>query len=171
MASSSLLTKVLADFLSVIYLLTLVLKHATKSYTRPLYTSYQMKRKLTLILLTLTFTSCFFSNYESELIKSPTGNFEIKATVNRTDKNAEDFAYVIIHLYDTENNKLTELNTGAGDGNKWTIGWTEVGDTIVLQSSDIGNKAWILNQDKPNQIKMTDELNERAEFLYSEKYK
>ena len=39
MASSSLLTKILADFLSVIYLLNLVLKHATKSYTRPLATS------------------------------------------------------------------------------------------------------------------------------------
>ena len=35
-AGSSLFTKVLADILSVIYLLTLVLKHATKSYTRPL---------------------------------------------------------------------------------------------------------------------------------------
>ncbi|WP_425235394.1 hypothetical protein [Ulvibacterium sp.] len=130
-----------------------------------------MKRKLTLIILTLTFTSCFFSNYESESIKSPTGNFDIKATVNRTDKNADNYADVIIHLFDKENNKLTELNTGAGDANKWTIGWTEIGDTIVLQSSDIGNKAWVLNGDKPNQIKMTDELNERAEFLYSEKYK
>jgi hypothetical protein len=130
-----------------------------------------MKRKLTLILLTLTFTSCFFSDYKSELIKSPTGNFEIKATVNRTDKNAENYAYVIINLFDKENNKLTELNTGAGDANKWTIGWTEIGDTIVLQSSDIGNKAWILNEDKPNQIIMTGELNKRAEFLYSEKYK
>ena len=130
-----------------------------------------MKRKLTLILLTLTFTSCFFSDYESELLKSPTGNFGIKATVNRTDKNVENYAYVFIHLFDKESNKLTELNTGAGDANKWTIGWTEIGDTIVLQSSDIGNKAWILNQNKPNQIKMTDELNERAEFLYSEKYK
>ncbi|WJJ96510.1 hypothetical protein [Algibacter luteus] len=130
-----------------------------------------MKRKLTLILLTLTFTSCFFSDYESELLKSPTGNFGIKATVIRTDKNVENYAYVFIHLFDKESNKLTELNTGAGDANKWTIGWTEIGDTIVLQSSDIGNKAWILNQNKPNQIKMTDELNERAEFLYSEKYK
>ncbi len=130
-----------------------------------------MKRNLTLILLTLTLTSCFFSDYESELIKSPTGNFEIKATVNRTDKNVENYADVIIHLFDTENNKLTELNTGAGDANKWTIGWTELGDTIVLQSSDIGNKAWILKKNKPNEIKMTDKLNERAEFLYSEKYK
>ncbi|MBC7000899.1 hypothetical protein [Cytophaga sp. FL35] len=132
-----------------------------------------MNRKSTLILLTLTLTfiSCFFSNYESELIKSPTGNFEIKASVNQVDKNAEDYAYVLIHLFDDNNNKLTELHTGAGDANKWTIGWTEIGDTIILQSSDIGNKAWILNDNKPNQIKMTDELNARAEFLYFEKYK
>lgn len=130
-----------------------------------------MKRKLTIILLTLTFMSCFFSDYESELIKSPTGNFEIKATVNRTEQNAEDYADVIIHLFDKENKKLTELNTGAGDVNKWTIGWTEHGDTVLLQSSDIENKAWILNKNKPKQIKMTDKLNDRAEFLYSKKYK
>ena len=36
MASSSLLTQGIANFLAVIYLLTLVLKHATKTYTRPL---------------------------------------------------------------------------------------------------------------------------------------
>ena len=35
-ASYRLLTKVLSELLSVIYLLTLLLKHATKSYTRPL---------------------------------------------------------------------------------------------------------------------------------------
>ncbi|MHA7843920.1 MAG: hypothetical protein ACX93I_11405 [Winogradskyella sp.] len=130
-----------------------------------------MKRNLTLILLTLTLKSCFFSDYESELIKAPTGNFEIKATVNRTDKNTDNYADVIIILFDKENNKLTELNTGAGDANKWAIGWTELGDTIVLQSSDIGNKAWIVNENKPNEIKMTDKLNERAELLYIEKYK
>jgi len=130
-----------------------------------------MKRKLILIILTLTLTSCFFSDYESELITSPTGNFEIRATVNRTDKNSDNYAYVMIHLRDRKNNKLAELNTRAGDASKWTIGWTEIGDTIVLQSSDIGNTAWILNENKPNQIKMTAELNERAEFLNSEKYK
>jgi hypothetical protein len=130
-----------------------------------------MKRKLTLILVSLTLTSCFFSDYESELIKSPTGNFDIKATVNRTNRNAENYAYVIIQLFDKNSQKLTEFNTRAGDGNKWTIGWAVSGDTIVLQSSDIGNKAWILENDKPIEIKITDKLNERAEYLYSEKYK
>ncbi len=62
------------------------------------------------------------------------------------------------------------MNTGAGDANKWTIGWTELGDTIVLQSSDIGNKAWFLQNREPTEIKMTDKLNERAEFLKIKKY-
>ncbi|PIR13839.1 MAG: hypothetical protein COZ76_12240 [Flavobacteriales bacterium CG_4_8_14_3_um_filter_35_10] len=129
-----------------------------------------MTNKLTFLLLTLTLTSCFFSNYESEKIKSSTGNFEIQATVYRTDNNAENYADVIIHLFDKNNKKLPELNTGAGDANKWTIGWTKSRDTIVLQSSDIGNKAWIIQNGNPSEIKMTDELNERAEILKSEKY-
>ena len=129
-----------------------------------------MTNKLTFLLFALTLTSCFFSDYQSEKIKSSTGNYEIQATVNRTDNDAENYADVIIHLFDKNNKKLTELNTGAGDANKWTIGWTKSGDTIVLQSSDIGNKAWILQNGNPTEIKMTDELNERAEILKSEKY-
>ncbi len=131
-----------------------------------------MIRNLTLTLLTLTLIDCSFSDYESNLIKSSTGHFEIKATVNKTDKNSNNYDVVVIHLYNKENNKtLTELNTGAGDTNKWAVGWTEHGDTIVLQSSDIGNKAWVLKNDKPIEIKITKYLNERAQFLKLEKYK
>ena len=129
-----------------------------------------MRHNLSLILLTLTFTSCFHSDYKSERIKSSTGNYEINATVNRTNKNADDYADIIIHLYNKNNVKLTEINSEAGDANKWTIGWTKSRDTIVLQSSDIGNKAWIIQNGNPSEIKMTDELNERAEILKSEKY-
>ena len=129
-----------------------------------------MNKTLILILFSLVLTSCFFDDYESEKIKSSTGNYEIKATVNRTNKNSENYADVIINLFDKNNKMLTEFNTGAGDANKWTIGWTKLGDTIVMQSIDIGNKAWIIQNKKTFEIKMTDKLNERAEVLYSEKY-
>jgi hypothetical protein len=79
-------------------------------------------------------------------------------------------AFAPLVQHDKKNKKLTELNTGAGDLNKWTIGWTETGDTIALQSGDIGNKAWILQNGEPTEIKMTDELNKRAEFLKSNKH-
>lgn len=129
-----------------------------------------MKRNLTLILLTLILTNCFFSDYESERIKSSTGNFEIKAVVNRTDKNVENYEDVIILLFDIENNQLAKLNTGAGDFSKWTIGWTKLGDTIILQSSDIGNRAWVV-ENKIYEVEMNEDLNKRAEFLKSKKYK
>jgi hypothetical protein len=129
-----------------------------------------MKSNLILILLTLTLTSCFFSDYKSEKIKSSTGNYEVQASVNRTDKNADNYSEVIIHIFDRNNKKLTEFNTGVGDANKWSMGWTESGDTIVLQSSDVGNKAWILQNEIPIEIKITDELNKRADFLKSKKY-
>ena len=118
----------------------------------------------------MTLTSCFFSDYKSEKIKSSTGNYEVQASVNRTDKNADNYSEVIIHIFDRNNKKLTEFNTGVGDANKWSMGWTESGDTIVLQSSDVGNKAWILQNEIPIEIKITDELNKRADFLKSKKY-
>jgi hypothetical protein len=134
------------------------------------HTGCKMKRNLTLILFPMTFTSCFFSNYESERIKSPSGNFEIKATVNRIGENADNYAKVIIHLYDKNNVELTEINSEAGDFNKWAIGWTESGDTILMQSSDIGNRGWIVTQNNPTEIEMTNRLNKRAEFLKFKKY-
>ena len=58
-AGFSQFTKVLADFLSVIYLLTLVLKHATKSYTNTLraIVIYLLKFKESKCLSTLTLRS------------------------------------------------------------------------------------------------------------------
>lgn len=39
-----------------------------------------------------------------------------------------------------------------------------------MQSSDIGNRGWILLQNNPTEIEMTDRLNKRAEFLKFKKY-
>ena len=133
-----------------------------------------MRHKLNHILifsLTLLLSSCFLNEYDGEIIKSPTGQFEIKTSVNRTDREQNDFAEVIIHLFDQTNNKISEIKTGAGDQNKWAIGWTIKGDTIILQSSDIGNKAWTINKNKTIEIKMTIDLNERAKELKEKKYK
>lgn len=130
-----------------------------------------MKNKLTLIFISLALSSCFFNAYESEPIKSPTGNFTIKARVNRTDKNVDDYADVMIHIFDLNGKKLNEFNTGASDSGKWAFGWTVIGDTIVIYSSDIGNKAWVLENRTPTEIKLTKNLDSRAEFLKSNKYK
>ena len=125
---------------------------------------------LAIIALNISLSACHFKDYKTPSITSPSGNFKISATVNRTNKNSADYAKIIIRLSDKNNRKLADINTGAGDAQKWAIGWTSSGDTIVLQSSDIGNKAWVIKNNKPIQIKMTKQLNQRAEWLKSLKY-
>lgn len=51
------------------------------------------------------------------------------------------------------------------------IGWTKAGDTIVLQSSDIGNQAWEIKNNSFIEVQLDDKLNSRAEELYNLKYK
>jgi len=138
-----------------------------------------MKAKLKLILLsltliiTLTLTSCLCNKYDGECrkIKSPTGSFKVSATVNSTDKKADNYADVIVHIFDKNNKRITQFNSGAGDFSKWTIGWSESEDIIILQSSDIGNRAWIIKDNIPTRIPITKKMNERAEYLKSKRYK
>lgn len=129
-----------------------------------------LSKKFYTILIAAFLTSCLLLDEETKLVESPTGNYFIKATVNRTDKSKEDYAYVIIHVYDEEE-KLFDFNSRAGDAQKWALGWITKGDTIVLQTSDIGDRAWIIDTSGPVEIEMTNELHLRAKELNAEKYK
>ena len=84
-----------------------------------------MKTKLFLIGLLIGILSGCINDYESNKIISPSKKYKIKAIVNRTDNNSKDYADVIISLYDKNDNLLNKINTGAGDFNKWHIGWTK----------------------------------------------
>ena len=59
MASKEVLTKILADFLSVFYLLTLVLKTRNKSYTNTLYAKKKAKFQV--------FITCYFFKTERNI--------------------------------------------------------------------------------------------------------
>lgn len=129
-----------------------------------------MRKILILIFLPLSIIGCSVEDYESDLKKSPSERYWIKATVNKTDKNAEDYANVVIHIYDSEKNNIDSLDSKAGDFSKWAIGWTEFGDTIVIFSSDIGNKAWRITDNNLQQVSVNERLNQRANELKKDKY-
>ena len=129
-----------------------------------------MQNKFYTLIIAVLLTSCLFIDEETKLIESPTGSYLIKATVNRTNKSKEDYAYVIINVYDGQE-KLFDFNSEAGDAQKWALGWTAKGDTIILQTSDIGDRAWIIDTNGPKEIEMTNELYSRAKELKAEKYK
>jgi hypothetical protein len=132
-----------------------------------------MIQKLPLIvILSLLLVSCtFLGDYKSEKIPSPTGKYYLITSVNRRDKSKSDYAGVIIHLYASTGQLLSDLNTGAGDFSKWAIGWDSATDLIVVFSSDIGNAAYEIKNGKLNPVALTDELNKRALELKHQKYK
>ncbi len=129
-----------------------------------------MKHGLVLMVLILSIMGCSVTDTETELITSPSEKYMIKATVNKIDKDAEDYADVVIYLYNSRNNKIDSINSKVGDFSKWAIGWTELYDTIVIYSSDIGNKAWRIIDDNLQQVSVDDGLNQRANELKKKKY-
>ena len=128
--------------------------------------------RLLLIILTVYITSCFHRDYSSDSFISPTGLLKISATVNRTDESNNNYAEVIINIVNNETGKnINNLNTKAGDFSKWSIGRKIEGDTIVFQSSDIGNKAWAIKGNVIEAIAMDDKLTQRADYITLKKYK
>lgn len=131
----------------------------------------RLKNQLYVLTIGIIATSCYFSDYESDMVISPTKQYYIKAKVNRTKENQKDYADVIIYLYDKDKTEIINFNSKAGDANKWSLGWSKIGDTILLQSNDIGNQAWIIKNKTAEKIRLTKSLNEQAEELYRKKYK
>lgn len=133
-------------------------------------TYLSMKNKIVLLLFTLTITSCFYSNFQSERVKSPSNKYIIYATVNRLDDSDDSYAEVVLHLCENDNKEIDRLNTGAGDFSKWALGWTESGDTIVLQSSDVGSQACDIQNNRLVSVRIDDKIKERAQVLKVAKY-
>lgn len=125
---------------------------------------------LVFLLVIVSLISCFINDDWGDKIVSPSQHYTIQSSVNRTDRTKDNYAEVIIHLQDNDNVQIQEIHTGAGDANKWALGWTKTGDTIVLQSSDIGNKAWVVSNEKLEEIRLNEHLNRRAKELYRVKY-
>ena len=100
----------------------------------------KIMKKIVVSIVLIFFYSCLHKNKQNSFIDSPSKKYYIASKVN----NAE----VIIHLYDFKKNKIDFIKTGVGDFNKWELRWTLTGDTIKLFNSDIGNKFYIVENDK-----------------------
>lgn len=132
-----------------------------------------MKLKLTTFsILSIILISCFNISRDetSELIISPSKKYLMQLTVNSTDKSKENYADVCVKLYDQNEKLLSELNTKAGDFNKWAIDWHDKNDTLIMKSSDIGNYGWTIKNGKFEPIKLNSELNKKAEKIFELKY-
>lgn len=128
-------------------------------------------RSLLLCGLMLSGCDLFSKDHHGAVVMSPSGKHSVFATVNRTDQNRPDYAYVVIHLADTTSNELHVYRSRAGNANKWALGWMPNEDIVILQSSDVGSMAFQIENDSLVEISpISGEMAIRAEILKAEKY-
>ncbi len=114
--------------------------------------------------------ACGRSDYTDGPYPSPSGTYGVFASVNATDTSRADYAHVVLHLTDTTGQECATLLTRAGDANKWALGWMQSGDTIVLQSSDVGDMAFVPSPTAITEVAADTAVRMRAQELYRAKY-
>jgi hypothetical protein len=84
--------------------------------------------------------------------------------VNRTAPGKPDYALVMAELQGGNWAEPVTFGTHASDGMQWHLGWSD-GDTILLWSSDIGNRAWVVKGHDVIEVPLTTSLNEKADWM------
>ena len=105
-------------------------------------------------------------------ISSPNGELTLTPSINRSKQDATKYLCVAFDITDSSGTSLHHVQSSASDGMKWAIGWFD-DFTIVLQSRDIGPRAWKLHGDQTiTEIPSpwSAELTEFADRLLAEKY-
>lgn len=93
-------------------------------------------------LLWLAFSCACGSGSAGDEQRSPSGDYTVRASVNRISTDSSDYALLEIHVKDKTGADVATIDTRTGDAEKWSVEWTKVGDTIVLKSSENGDRAW-----------------------------
>ena len=106
----------------------------------------------------------------AERVASPSGTFVVAAIPNDSKADSKRYRCIRLILEHRNGSALAAVQTDASDGQKWVIGWMPTGDTVVLQSSDIGTQAFIVQSNTLDQISVTDEIEARAKQLKQAKY-
>lgn len=99
---------------------------------------------------------------------SPSGRFQIQSMVERIDSSHPDYAMVVFRILNADGKELSILRTHASDAMFWYVDWSFAGDTIVLASSDIGNRCWIIQNGQVLETELTPSLELRAYQMRAE---
>ena len=125
-----------------------------------------MKTRLLYICFLIVITSCFSVPYEEGPFISPSTNYTLIAKVG--------FTSPMVHLLVSNQKEqiIDKVDTRASDVQKWAAGWMSHGDTIVLQSSNIGTHAYSMLTGKLQEIDIySDTVQARAILKRAEQLK
>ena len=124
-------------------------------------------RTLHLAYLVIAAIGAFFIlTYEDPINtwESPSGEYGFVPSIS------ED-GIVYFELYDKGDNPIDSIRTGASDFQKWAFGWHDEQDIVILYSSDIGTRAYSVQEDKLSEVSpLTPAIEAKAKALYTERY-
>lgn len=99
---------------------------------------------LLVVLVVTLFLVRTNSNYKSDPIISPSGEYYLISTVNKRDKHANNYADVVLNVYAKNKELIGSFNTNCGDFNSWDSGWNPQSDQVVMNCTDTGT-TYIIN--------------------------
>jgi hypothetical protein len=79
------------------------------------------------------------TNYTSKPTLSHSGNYYLVNTVNRVDEKADNYADVLLNIFDKNNTLIGKFNTSCNDATKWASGWYLNTDIVIMNCGDNGN--------------------------------
>ncbi|MHC4500747.1 MAG: hypothetical protein ACYS21_16745 [Planctomycetota bacterium] len=127
-----------------------------------------------LTTVVLLMTGCFRSPEKglNRTIPSPSGSYQISASVNKDESDKTRYLCLKLRLTDSRGTELDVVQTSVSYTMKWALGWMKEKDTVVLYSSDIGTCGYEIAKDgKLKEIETDKVVIDRARELYEEKYK
>ena len=130
-----------------------------------------MRKIIILSIIVSTLFGCGPRKYPIEIVNSPSGKYQIKATINTDESEKVKYLCVKLHLLDAQGKELSQLQSSASHTMKWAVGWMEKDDIGVLYSSDIGTHAYKIENGSLVEIETTDAIIKRGELLKKLKYK
>ena len=102
-------------------------------------------KKLLILFFLLVIVAVIVILYQKTKEKgllSPSGQFFLKTETNRSDEKLDTYFCVEILIFDKDNRLLQEIQTNASVSMKFDVRWQD-DDSVLLESSDIGNRLWI----------------------------
>ena len=106
-----------------------------------------MVKKFAYIILPIALILVFILlNHNKPQVKiSPSGLFYLTTEINKSKYDIRLYLCVKIIIKDKQGKLIQEIQTYASDRMKWNVGWGEK-DSIILESSDIGDWEWKMQE-------------------------
>lgn len=125
-----------------------------------------------LLLLLLVGVSCKRQATEHAVLRSPSGKYELRSTVNREITDNAAFRCIVLHVRDVGSGReLMSRQTSISERVRWVAGWMPDEDVLVVESVDVGVRAY-----RPSEsgtwidTTVSPAVRERAAALLTEKF-